>query len=613
MGTKKRRSAPRDRTGKSSIGPAPIAGAPVEEDPSPPGPGRSKRRTLGWAAAAAGATALIVFLGGLAFYLLLARSPGVAEAAAFVGSSTCAECHRTEADLWRPSQHKLAMQHVTDETVLGNFQDTAFDHAGVRSRFFRRNGKFFVETEGADGNPAAFEVKYTFGVDPLQRYLVEFPDGRLQVLSIAWDSRPIGQGGQRWFNLYPNERIGHGDRLHWTRLDQNWNFMCAECHSMGVKKNYDAAADRFATTWAEISVGCEACHGQGSRHVAWARGLGSFWSMGKADLPDKGLLAGFSERRNTSWLPDARTGNATRSSPPPALRTEVEACGRCHGRRGQLSEDWVPGRTLTDTHAVLPLARGLYQADGQMLDEVYNYGSFKQSKMFAAGVTCSDCHEPHSTKLRAGAEGVCGQCHAPEKYAAATHHHHEGADAKPSCVSCHMPARSYMVVDRRHDHSFRIPRPDLSQKHGTPNACNDCHTDKASEWAASAIDRWHGLNRKGFQTYAAAFHAAWGGWRRCRKATEHDRCRSQRAGLRTRRRLDRTRSSRLAIDPGTRSREPRRSRPDSADRRARGLGSCTRAQALAADFSAAFGSGPGCAHRRGFGTCCGSGGRPARR
>ena len=153
----------------------------------------------------------------------------------------------------------------------------AFEYFDVQFRFFRKDGKFFVETDGPDGKLATFEVKYTFGVDPLQQYLIEFPDGRLQALSVAWDSRPKDKGGQRWFHLYPNENIRHDDVLHWTKLNQNWNFMCAECHSTGVQKNYDAAADRFATKWSEISVGCEACHGAGSRHVAWARDKKSWW------------------------------------------------------------------------------------------------------------------------------------------------------------------------------------------------------------------------------------------------------------------------------------------------------------------------------------------------
>ena len=427
----------------------------------------------------------------------------------FVGSETCAECHQSEAQLWRASHHAHAMDHATENSVLGDFADATFDYHGVKSRFFRKDGKFYVETDGPDGKLATFEVRYTFGVAPLQQYLVEFADGRIQALSLAWDTRPKAAGGQRWFHLYPDEDIRHDDVLHWTKLNQNWNFMCAECHSTGVRKNYDAANDRFATTWAEISVGCETCHGQGSRHVAWAREQRSWWPFGKHDDPSMGLLVRFGGREGVTWTHNPATDEPERSVAPATLRKEVETCGLCHARRGEFSEDWVPGRWLSNTHVVAELAHGLYQVDGQMLDEVYNYGSFKQSRMFAAGVTCSDCHDPHSEKLRASGDGVCLQCHVPHKYETAAHRHHEGVIPPITCASCHMPVRTYMVVDPRHDHSFRVPRPDLSVKLGTTNACNDCHTDKSADWAAAAIEQWYGPNRRGFQRYAEAFHAAW--------------------------------------------------------------------------------------------------------
>ncbi len=366
-----------------------------------------------------------------------------------------------------------------------------------------------VETDGPDGSLATYEVKYTFGIEPLQQYLIELPGGRLQALSIAWDTRPVEQGGQRWFHLYPDEKIGHEDVLHWTKLYQNWNFMCAECHSTGVRKNYDPVADRYETTFAEISVGCEMCHGQGSRHIAWAKAKQSWSLFSEQDDSSIGLLVRYTERLNASWSIDEKSGSASRSEAPATLRKEVEACGLCHARRGQLSEDWKPGDWLSETHNVSPLSRGLYHADGQMLDEVYNYGSFKQSRMFAAGVTCSDCHDPHSAKLRVAGDGVCLQCHSEEKFAAASHHRHAGVTPALTCAWCHMPVRDYMVVDARHDHSFRVPRPDISMEIGTPNACNDCHKEKSEQWAATAIEGWHGKTRKGYQTYAPALHAAW--------------------------------------------------------------------------------------------------------
>lgn len=468
-----------------------------------------------WAAVAA--VAMAVFVVGLFWQLrsdskLSSAQSGAAAIAdsKFVGSETCAGCHQAEAKLWNASQHKAAMQHATDKTVLGNFDDASFEYYGVRSRFFREGGKFVVETDGPDGKLAVFEAKYTFGIDPLQQYLVEFPDGRIQALPIAWDSRPKEKGGQRWFHLSPNEAIKHDDILHWTKLNQNWNFMCAECHSTGLRKNYDANTDRFATKWAEISVGCEACHGQGSRHASWAREQQSWWPFGKREDSSKGLLVRFDERTGVAWPIDPQTGTARRSVTPATLRKEVETCGLCHARRAGFHEDWVPGQSLSQTHVVEALAHNTYLSDGQIRDveEPYNYTPFKQGKMFAAGVTCSDCHEPHNAKLRSPGEGVCLQCHAPDKYADMRHRRHANIDPAPTCISCHMQTRTYMVVDPRHDHTFRVPRPDLSVKLGTPNACNDCHRDKPAQWAAAAVERWFGSDRKGFQTYGPAFHAA---------------------------------------------------------------------------------------------------------
>ncbi len=452
---------------------------------------------------------MLVVAVGLAWQFL-ARAPSKPaelepERLAFVGSDTCIGCHQEAGAAWHPSQHAHAMAHANDDTVFGNFDGATFDYYGTTSRFFKEDGKFYVETDGPDGTLGTFEVKYTFGLEPLQQYLIEFPDGRVQSLTIAWDSRPKEEGGQRWFHLYPNEHIGHDDPLHWTKLNQNWNFMCAECHSTGVAKNYDPKTDRYHTTWKEISIGCEACHGEGSAHVAWAKS----WSLFGRDDSAMGLLARFDERSGVTWTRDSKTGQPTRSARPKAVRKEVEMCGRCHARRGIISEAFVPGRPLSDSHQVSLLSRGLYQADGQMLDEVYNYGSFKQSKMFAAGVTCSDCHDPHSAKLRAKGDQVCLQCHAGS-YAQAGHTHHEG-DAAPTCVACHMPARKFMVIDERHDHAFRVPRPDLSVTLSVDNTCSDCHTDKSPAWAASAIEKWYGPERKGFQTFGPAFHAAWTG------------------------------------------------------------------------------------------------------
>ena len=421
-------------------------------------------------------------------------------ATSYVGTAACVACHATEAAAWRDSHHAKAMQPATADTVLGDFHDASFRYGGLTSRFTTRDGRYFVTTDGADGRLAEFEIKYTFGVWPLQQYLVPFPDGRLQALSIAWDARSHDSGGHRWYHLYADQHVTAASPLHWTRPSQNWNSMCAECHSTNLHRGYDPDRDRYATTWTDLSVGCEACHGPGSAHVQRAT-LG-----GPAADRRPGAALGVHFEAHSPWIPDPATG-AARRGVPRASAVELETCATCHARRAQFAEDHLPGRPLTDTHLPALLRAGLYQADGQMQDEVYNYGSFLQSKMHANGVSCGDCHEPHSLKLRAEGNAVCTQCHAA-RYDSAAHHHHPAGSTGTACASCHMPIRTYMGVHRRHDHGFRVPRPDLHDRLGTSDACTDCHRDRSPRWAADAVQRWFGNEREGFQTFATAFHAA---------------------------------------------------------------------------------------------------------
>jgi predicted CXXCH cytochrome family protein len=404
---------------------------------------------------------------------------------------------------WRSSQHAMAMENARPSTVLGRFDSTRFSDGGVASIFFRRGEKYFVNTVGADGQPHDYEIRYTFGVSPLQQYLVELNGGFVQPLFTAWDARPVAQGGQRWFSLSPGTIAEHGDAFHWTGRAYNWNFMCADCHSTAVRKGYDASTDRFRTTMTEINVSCESCHGPGSRHAKWARypsWLRRFrWS-------NNGLANQLTERHGARWSIDSTTGNARRSSPRTSDR-EIETCAQCHARRSHIADGYVAGRSLFDYYTPLLLMPELYFPDGQQRDEVYTYGSFLQSKMYSAGVTCSDCHEPHSAKLRQPGNGVCAQCHRAAKYDTTAHHFHPSNSAGARCVSCHLPDTTYMQIDPRHDHSIRIPRPDRSVTLGVPNACNRCHTDRDSRWAAAQVRAHYPNPNPGFQRFAESFAA----------------------------------------------------------------------------------------------------------
>jgi predicted CXXCH cytochrome family protein len=427
---------------------------------------------------------------------------GIADAQ-YVGSDTCATCHATQNGLWRTSQHERAMAHASPDRVLGDFSDATFTAGGETAHFFRRDDEFWVRTDGADGTPADFRVRYTFGVDPMQQYLIEFPDGRIQALSVAWDTRPATAGGQRWFHLYGDTPPSPGDELHWTGRQQNWNFMCADCHSTNVRKNYDVATDRFATTWSAINVGCEACHGPGSAHARWART--SPW-MRALRWRDDGLTVALTERVGVTWSPDLATLRPTRSTPR-TTDAEVTTCAPCHSRRAQVAEGYRPGLPLSDFYTPATLTPGLFYVDGQQQDEVYTHASFQQSRMNHAGVTCSDCHDPHSAQLRAPGNTLCAQCHQPSQYDSPAHHRHPARTAGTSCVACHMPERTYMQIDPRRDHSLRVPRPDLSVSLGVPNACSSCHTNETNQWAADRVREWYGRDARGSQTFADIFHA----------------------------------------------------------------------------------------------------------
>jgi predicted CXXCH cytochrome family protein len=375
------------------------------------------------------------------------------------------------------------MEVATDQSVLGDFNNTTFERLGVTTRFFRRDGKFMVNAEGPDGRNHDYEIKYTFGIDPLQQYMVEFPKGRVQVLRVSWDTH-----NKRWFEVTPpdapNERLAPDDPLHWTGVAQNWNTTCAECHSTNLQKNYDLASDTFRTTFAEIDVSCEECHGPGSVHVGLARRWSPLW--------------------------DRNVGYGLANLKSPDTKVQIETCAKCHSRRHMIHADFRPGRPLLDYFEPALLSAGLYHDNGQILDEVYEYGSFVESKMHANHVRCTDCHNPHSLQLKFTGNRLCTQCHVAAKYDTIAHHHHPADSTGAQCVACHMPMRTYMVIDERHDHSFRVPRPDLTVTIGTPNTCNDCHTlpYETPQWAADAVRKWYGDSRPDDPHWAPAIAAA---------------------------------------------------------------------------------------------------------
>ncbi|MEK1930857.1 MAG: tetratricopeptide repeat protein [Pararhizobium sp.] len=402
----------------------------------------------------------------------------------FVDEKTCSSCHADQAAAFAKSHHAKSMALADDKSVRADFNHTRFERDGIEAAFFRRNGRFFVRTEGPDGKPADFEVKYTFAYDPLQQYLIDLGGGRLQALDIAWDTQK-----QEWFWLGEGTPATPGSTFHWTGPFYRWNRTCIDCHSTDPQTNFQPDANEYKSSYVATSIGCQSCHGGGAKHVEWAK---------------------------------AKLGNAStvRVAGVGLSKVDANTCFACHARRTRLVDGYRPGGSFLDHFSPALLRSDLYFPDGQILDEVFEYGSFQQSKMAKAGVTCIDCHRPHEGSVKAQGNALCTQCHteaAPARFASndpsgafdtPAHTHHPQGSAGALCANCHMPERTYMKADERRDHSFVIPRPDLSAIYGTPNACTSCHASKTNAWASDSLDRWSGKTWRERPTIAHAFAGA---------------------------------------------------------------------------------------------------------
>jgi len=391
----------------------------------------------------------------------------IARSHKFVGDQTCQSCHAGEWEQWKGSHHDYAIGEADDEHVRGDFDDVIFEEGQNRYRFFRDDGRYMVEIDEEGRDSEIQEIEFTFGWEPLQQYLVDIGRGKYQALHIAWDTEE-----NRWFSLHPDEEFEADDWMHWSGGAMNWNNMCADCHSTNLQQNYIAEADSFHTEWSVLNVSCEACHGPGGDHVAFMNSPESEEASRERIGEDIDL------GRFTSQL------------------DEINTCAPCHSHRSKLTDNYIHGDNYLDHFLPTLPHPDNYYADGQILEEVFVYGSFLQSKMYTEGVQCTDCHNPHSLQLRQPLTDnqLCMTCHEPE-YNSPEHHFHQVNTEASQCINCHMTGRTYMGNDYRRDHSFRVPRPDQTERFGVPNACNDCHADRSAEWAAQAVEEWYGEDR----------------------------------------------------------------------------------------------------------------------
>ncbi|WP_372798547.1 multiheme c-type cytochrome [Litorivivens sp.] len=413
-------------------------------------------------------------LVALGLQLLLCHAPALAK-------SECAGCHAEQVAQWQQSHHAKAMLPATKENVAAQFDGSATRYNGRDFRFVATAAGYQVQISIGE-SAEIYPVDYTFGVYPLQQYLARLPQGRYQALPVAWDTRPKEEGGQRWFALESD--------LDWDHPGFTWNTSCAECHSTRLEKNFDAQTRIFNTRFDEINVSCEACHGDSSGHLRWLE-------SGQPNTGGAGFAASLGERGQWQWLEDSPI--ARRDSPPTGA--QLSSCAQCHSRRQSVGK-WHPQSPVFDHAMPTLITPPHYFADGQIRDEVFVLGSFLQSRMHAAGVVCSNCHEPHTAALRADGDGVCTQCHKAEEFAARKHHQHQPESV--NCVDCHMPATTYMGVDPRRDHRFGVPDPEFSAALGSPDPCRTCHAKASAEFLSQRLPGLPGASAMQARHFARA-------------------------------------------------------------------------------------------------------------
>ncbi|HSI11347.1 MAG TPA: ammonia-forming cytochrome c nitrite reductase subunit c552 [Chthoniobacter sp.] len=403
----------------------------------------------------------------------LSLAPEGETMARYAGSQSCRECHSGEFDKWQDSHHGLAERKVEEKIDGAAFEPAKQIKAGTQVSEARVDGgKFILATLGLKGPKENFTPDRVIGVDPLRQFLVAAPGGRWQSTELAWDPHKA-----EWFDVYGNEDRVPGEWGHWTGRGMTWNQMCASCHNTRVRKNYDFASDSYHTTMAEMTVGCEACHGPMKAHTDWQ----------KAYPQKKG---------------DPNLVKLSRDQ-------MLDTCGMCHARRVELTGDFVPGEKFTDHFALsIPDESELFYPDGQVHDEDYELTSFLGSKMHAAGVRCMDCHDSHTSKNVVEGNALCMRCHGTPAVVVPSvavapqivdpdHSFHKTGTAGSRCVDCHMPQNTYMQRHARRDHGFTIPDPLLTKEHNVPNSCNRCHADKTADWALETTTKWYGekMNR----------------------------------------------------------------------------------------------------------------------
>ncbi len=410
----------------------------------------------------------------------------------FAGSGTCQRCHEAEHSQWARSLHVRMTKPATDAVIVGDFNKVSLADNGRSYRMETRDGRRYISVSHAGRPSETFEVHYTLGAKRFQGYLTRLPEGRIYVLPVFWH---VAQ--KRWLDWKEITPVPDGDH----DLRQIWNASCFNCHATNLEAKFDVASKTYNTTWTEMGLGCEACHGPGRPHIARMED----WE--KNGRPEPGAPIGIFAPR--------------RAQP----RQVYDMCTYCHGNKNSLFLGFLPGARMEDY--ALPFLvsqpmpsddpQGDFWPDGRP-SRFNRPQALTLSGCFIKGnVTCTNCHvahgsrQEHSLKVSiADSNRLCTQCHESIRPQGPGHRPEGGLRVKTSgpeleqhthhpfrsqgsrCIECHMSDVNWRLLIRRRDHTFAAPVPEMTAKYGVPNGCTTCHDGRTPEWASATMDLWYG-------------------------------------------------------------------------------------------------------------------------
>jgi predicted CXXCH cytochrome family protein len=386
--------------------------------------------------------------------------------AEYVGSEKCKACHWREHDSWKHTLHSKFLQRADDTTVIADFERNntlsvtvtgeAPKLAGMEATttMHKKGDKYYVTTTGPDWESHDYEITNVIGINLRQNYLTKFPNGELHVLPVEWDAST-----GKWLDFYGLETNYPGDGNYWSDSARLWQFKCGSCHATGLKTGYDPETNSFSTTWVDLGIGCEACHGPGSNHIKAAKEI-------------------FDKEKETIVNP---------AKLPWRLRAMV--CGQCHNWGYSTAEisptrDGFPKR-YAYAYGYLPgKSLNLYYVENPEDDRKHHqqYNEWQASAHSGAGIMCTTCHgvheegahkSPNKSQTRVTGDMLCTKCHKTIRQRSAHRIHTFG-----SCVACHMP----QTAGHERSHKFQFISPEKSLLAGgvdkQPNSCSGCHYHK---------------------------------------------------------------------------------------------------------------------------------------